>query len=144
ASERALESAMEVLRSGGVFGIYPEGTRTRDGYLHRGHTGAARLALRSGASIVPVGLIGTDEVQPVDKKVPRIMREVRVRFGAPAPRGGRPGSDRADPSRSRRRRLATPRVWCRWPPSSHRRRHTSGAPSPRPSPARDARASYRA
>ncbi len=47
ASERALESATDVLRGGGVFGIYPEGTRTRDGYLHRGHTGVARLALRS-------------------------------------------------------------------------------------------------
>ena len=39
ASERALASATEVLEAGGVFGIYPEGTRTRDGYLHRGHTG---------------------------------------------------------------------------------------------------------
>ena len=53
ASERALASATEVLESGGVFGIYPEGTRTRDGYLHRGHTGVARLALRTGAPIVP-------------------------------------------------------------------------------------------
>ena len=43
ASERALASATDVLRDGGVFGIYPEGTRTRDGFLHRGHTGVARL-----------------------------------------------------------------------------------------------------
>ena len=50
-----------------MFGIYPEGTRTRDGYLHRGHTGVARLALRTGAPIVPVGLIGTDEV-PADRR----------------------------------------------------------------------------
>ena len=49
ASELALEAAMGVLRDGGVFGIYPEGTRTRDGYIHRGHTGIARLAMRSGA-----------------------------------------------------------------------------------------------
>jgi 1-acyl-sn-glycerol-3-phosphate acyltransferase len=83
ASERALESATAVLQSGGVFGIYPEGTRTRDGYLHRGHTGAARLAFRTGASIIPVGLIGTDEVQPVDKKMPRVNRTVSVRFGDP-------------------------------------------------------------
>ena len=53
ASERALASATEVLRAGGVFGIYPEGTRTRDGFLHRGHTGVARLSLRTGAPIVP-------------------------------------------------------------------------------------------
>jgi len=81
ASERALASATDVLRGGGVFAIYPEGTRTRDGYLHRGHTGVARLALRTGTPVVPVGLIGTDEVQPVDKRMPRLFRRVTVRFG---------------------------------------------------------------
>ena len=83
ASERALQSATEVLEHGGVFGIYPEGTRTRDGKLHRGHTGVARLALRTGAPIVPVGLVGTDEVQPVDRKMPRLGRTVHIRFGEP-------------------------------------------------------------
>ena len=83
ASERALASATEVLRDGGVFGIYPEGTRTRDGFLHRGHTGVARLSLRTGTAIVPVGLIGTDEVQPVDKRMPRLFRRVTIRFGEP-------------------------------------------------------------
>jgi 1-acyl-sn-glycerol-3-phosphate acyltransferase len=83
ASELALEAAMGVLRDGGVFGIYPEGTRTRDGYMHRGHTGVARLALRSGAPVVPVGLIGTDEVQPTDKKMPRLFKRVVMRFGEP-------------------------------------------------------------
>ena len=77
ASERALDSAAEVLQAGGVFGIYPEGTRTRDGYMHRGHTGVARLAMRPGAPIIPVGLIGTDEVQPIDKKMPRLFRRGR-------------------------------------------------------------------
>ena len=66
-----------------MFGIYPEGTRTRDGYLHRGHTGVARLALRTGAPIMPVGLIGTDEVQPIDKKMPRLFRPCPIRFGEP-------------------------------------------------------------
>jgi 1-acyl-sn-glycerol-3-phosphate acyltransferase len=83
ASERALASAAEVLAAGGVFGIYPEGTRTRDGFLHRGHTGVARLSLRTGTPIVPVGLIGTDEVQPVDKRMPRLFRRVTLRFGEP-------------------------------------------------------------
>jgi 1-acyl-sn-glycerol-3-phosphate acyltransferase len=83
ASNRALASATEVLEGGGVFGIYPEGTRTRDGLTHRGHTGVARLALRTGAPVVPVGLVGTDECQPTDKKLPRVFREVTVRFGAP-------------------------------------------------------------
>jgi 1-acyl-sn-glycerol-3-phosphate acyltransferase len=83
ASDRALASATEVLEDGGVFGIYPEGTRTRDGYTHRGHTGVARLAQRTGAPIVPVGMVGTDECQPTDKKLPRLFRTVSVRFGAP-------------------------------------------------------------
>ena len=83
AGERALESATEVLQSGGVFAIYPEGTRTRDGYLHRGHTGVARLSLRTGTPIIPVGLIGTDEIQPVDKRMPKLFRRVTVRFGEP-------------------------------------------------------------
>ncbi len=83
ASQRALDSASEVLSAGGVFGIYPEGTRTRDGYLHRGHTGAARLSLQTGAPIIPVGMIGTDEVQPIDKKMPRLFRPVSIRFGDP-------------------------------------------------------------
>jgi 1-acyl-sn-glycerol-3-phosphate acyltransferase len=83
ASERALASATEVLRSGGVFGIYPEGTRTRDGYLHRGHTGVARLALGCHIPIVPVGVIGTDDVQPVDSRLPKLFRRVTIRFGEP-------------------------------------------------------------
>lgn len=83
ASEGALTAATEVLETGGVFGIYPEGTRTRDGFTHRGHTGVARLAIRTGAPVVPVGLVGTDECQPTDKKVPRAFRTVRIRFGSP-------------------------------------------------------------
>ena len=85
ASEGALAAATEVLEDGGVFGIYPEGTRTRDGLLHKGKTGVARLALATGAPIVPVGLIGTDECQPTNAKLPRPFRTVTIRFGAPLP-----------------------------------------------------------
>ncbi|HVM41353.1 MAG TPA: lysophospholipid acyltransferase family protein, partial [Acidimicrobiia bacterium] len=67
----------------GVFGIYPEGTRSRDGDLHRGHTGVARLALRSGAPIVPVGLVGTRDVQPPDRTLPRFFQPITVKFGTP-------------------------------------------------------------
>ncbi|HZP29337.1 MAG TPA: lysophospholipid acyltransferase family protein [Acidimicrobiia bacterium] len=83
ASEGALLAARDVLENGGVFGIYPEGTRTRDGLTHRGHTGAARLAMQTGAPIVPVGMIGSDECQPVDRKLPRLFKQVTIRFGAP-------------------------------------------------------------
>jgi 1-acyl-sn-glycerol-3-phosphate acyltransferase len=85
ASERALASATEVLETGGVFAIYPEGTRTRDGYLHRGHTGIARLALRTGTPIVPVGMIGTDEINPIGKRFPRLFRAVGIKFGPSIP-----------------------------------------------------------
>ena len=83
ASERALASATDVLQRGRVFAIYPEGTRTRDGLLHRGHTGVARLALRCNVPIVPVGMIGTDDVQPVDARMPKLFRRVSIRFGEP-------------------------------------------------------------
>lgn len=83
ASERALASALDVLKQGGVFGIYPEGTRSRDGNLHRGHTGVARLALRSGAPIVPIGLVGTRECQPPDRTLPKFFTPITIRFGEP-------------------------------------------------------------
>lgn len=83
AAEAALDAANAVLCRGEFFGIYPEGTRSRDGNLHRGHTGVARLALRSGCPIFPVGLQGTLEVQPPDASMPRPFRMMRVRIGRP-------------------------------------------------------------
>ncbi|MEN3303235.1 lysophospholipid acyltransferase family protein [Pseudonocardia sp.] len=78
----ALDAGRKVLEQGGAFGIYPEGTRSLDGRLHRGHTGVASLALSTGAVVVPVALLGTDKVQPVGAKLPRIA-PVEVRFGEP-------------------------------------------------------------
>jgi 1-acyl-sn-glycerol-3-phosphate acyltransferase len=83
ASERALNTAARVLEAGEFFGIYPEGTRARDGRLHRGHTGPARLALRTGAPIVPVGIVGTRKIQPPDAKLPRPFKRAQIRFGRP-------------------------------------------------------------
>jgi 1-acyl-sn-glycerol-3-phosphate acyltransferase len=83
ASARALTTAREVLEKGRAFAIYPEGTRTRDGYLHRGHTGVARLALATGAPIVPIGMVGTDEIQATDKKLPKFFKRVTLKFGEP-------------------------------------------------------------
>jgi 1-acyl-sn-glycerol-3-phosphate acyltransferase len=83
AAENALNAASRVLQQGEFFGIYPEGTRSRDGKLHRGHTGVARLALRTGSPIFPVGLQGTLEVQPPDSPMPRPFRMMRVRIGRP-------------------------------------------------------------
>ena len=81
----ALDAARGVLQSGGLFGIYPEGTRSRSGFLHKGHTGAARLAIETGAPIIPVGLIGTDEVQPTGASAPRPFMAAKIHFGRPIP-----------------------------------------------------------
>ena len=82
-SESALAAAEEVLRRGELFGIYPEGTRSRDGLLYKGRTGAARLAMRIGCPILPVGIVGTDEIQPVDAKLPKIRRTCTITIGRP-------------------------------------------------------------
>ena len=84
-SQQSLEIALDVLRTGRLLGIYPEGTRSPDGNLYRGRTGVARLALQSGARVIPVGLIGTDKVLPKSAKLPRLRGkiEVTVRFGKP-------------------------------------------------------------
>ena len=68
---------------GELFGIYPEGTRARDGKLHKGHTGPARLSIRTGAPIVPVGIRGTRDIQPPDAKFPRPFKSCEIRFGRP-------------------------------------------------------------
>ncbi|MFT5204265.1 MAG: 1-acyl-sn-glycerol-3-phosphate acyltransferase [Candidatus Aldehydirespiratoraceae bacterium] len=83
AAARALDTAAGLLEDGELFGIYPEGTRARDGFLHKGHTGAARLSLRTGAPIVPVGILGTRSIQPPDVPYPMPFRPVEIRFGRP-------------------------------------------------------------
>jgi len=82
AAQAAIETGLRVLREGNLFGIYPEGTRSPDGRLYRGKTGVARVALESGAPVIPVAMLNADEVQPIGKLVPKLMR-VRIRFGAP-------------------------------------------------------------
>jgi 1-acyl-sn-glycerol-3-phosphate acyltransferase len=83
ASERALASARDVLKGGKVLGIYPEGTRSPDGRLYRGHTGVARLAFGCGAPVVPVAMVGTSQVQRPGSNTPRPFKRVTIRFGAP-------------------------------------------------------------
>jgi 1-acyl-sn-glycerol-3-phosphate acyltransferase len=83
ASQRALIAAQEVLSGGGMLGIYPEGTRSPDGRLYKGHTGAARLALLCDAPVVPVAQFGTAEIQPIGAKFPKLFRPVKVVMGPP-------------------------------------------------------------
>jgi len=82
-SQAALDTAERVLRRGEFFGIFPEGTRSRDGYLYKGRTGAARLALKVGCPIFPVGVIGTREIQPPDAKMPKLRMDCTIKVGCP-------------------------------------------------------------
>jgi 1-acyl-sn-glycerol-3-phosphate acyltransferase len=79
----ALDMAERVLLRGELFGIFPEGTRSRDGDLHKGRTGAARLAMKVGCPLYPVGVIGTREIQPPDAKLPKLRRDCTIRIGRP-------------------------------------------------------------
>lgn len=76
----AFDRSLEVLRRGDLFAIYPEGTRSLDGKLHKGHTGVARLHLLTSAPIVPVAMLGTFEALPKGKSMPR-LNKCGVRFG---------------------------------------------------------------
>lgn len=69
ASVAALDQLVDLVQDGHGVGIYPEGTRSGDGRLYRGRTGAAWLALTTGAPIVPVGLQGTDKLQPPGRRM---------------------------------------------------------------------------
>jgi 1-acyl-sn-glycerol-3-phosphate acyltransferase len=82
AAQAALDTALSVLQRGEAFGIYPEGTRSRDGRLARGKTGVAWLALTADCPVVPVAVAGTDKVQPVGARWPR-PRRISVTFGEP-------------------------------------------------------------
>ena len=82
-AQRALDSAKEVLDAGGLFGIYPEGSRSRDGRLHRGRTGVARLAMECRVPVLAVGMIGTAELQPVGRTLPRVFKPVEIKISQP-------------------------------------------------------------
>lgn len=83
AAEAALEAGLKTLDEGKIFGIYPEGTRSPDGRLYKGRTGAARLAIISGAPLVPMAVIDTHEAQPMGKVIPKLGARIGVKFGEP-------------------------------------------------------------
>ena len=81
-SEAALITGLKVLAEGDCLGIYPEGTRSPDGRLYKGRTGIARLAIESGAPVIPVAMSNTDKIQPTGKVIPNLHR-VGMIFGEP-------------------------------------------------------------
>lgn len=82
AAQEALDASLGVLQTGGLFGIYPEGTRSPDGRLYRGRTGVAWLALTANVPVVPVAMINTERALPPGRTIPRPVK-VGIRFGPP-------------------------------------------------------------
>ncbi|MGI8665442.1 MAG: lysophospholipid acyltransferase family protein [Jatrophihabitans sp.] len=94
AAASTIDVGTELLAAGKVLGIYPEGTRSPDGRLHKFRTGVARLALRSGAPVVPVGLVGTDRVLPAGQQRWR-RAPVQVHYGPALDFSGRAEDERS-------------------------------------------------
>lgn len=82
ASAGSLQTGVDVLTGGGLLGIYPEGTRSPDGRLYRGKVGVAKLVLSANVPVIPVAMIGTDKVQPIGRRLPKIRR-LGIIFGEP-------------------------------------------------------------
>jgi len=87
----AFDAAIPALKGGDAVAVYPEGTRSPDGKLYRGRTGVARLAVAAGVPIIPVGMIGTEKVQPIGRLAPKLVGwgRVTIRFGKPIDTIGR-------------------------------------------------------
>ena len=81
-SEAALLTGLRLLKENHCLGIYPEGTRSPDGRLYKGRTGIARMAIESGAPVVPVAMYNTADIQPTGQIVPKVRR-VEMVFGEP-------------------------------------------------------------
>jgi 1-acyl-sn-glycerol-3-phosphate acyltransferase len=90
----AVDVGVQLLTRNKALGIYPEGTRSPDGRMHKFRTGVARLALRSGAPVVPVGLIGTNLVLPEGARRWR-RAPVEVHYGPPLDFSGRAEDERS-------------------------------------------------
>ena len=82
AGQAAIREGLGVLAKGELLGIYPEGTRSHDGRLYKGKVGVAVMAITAGVPVVPCAMVGTFEIQPPGKVVPKLKR-VTIRFGAP-------------------------------------------------------------
>jgi 1-acyl-sn-glycerol-3-phosphate acyltransferase len=91
AASAALRTAARLLRQGKLVGIFPEGSRSRDGRLNRGRTGLARIAAETGVPVIPCATVGAFDLCPPGKRVPR-PRKVGIRFGQPMTFPGGPGA----------------------------------------------------
>ena len=105
AAQAMLDAALDLLNSGQLFGIYPEGTRSPDGRLYRGRTGIGYLALNSGAPVIPVAMVGTERILPPGHRIPR-PGKIEIRIGEPLTFD----QFRGQPAGARQRRAVTDEV----------------------------------
>jgi len=82
ADHRAIRTALEVLASGGVLVMFPEGTRSADGRLQKPEPGAALIALRTGVTVLPVAVVGSYRILPRGTRWPR-FQQITIRMGPP-------------------------------------------------------------
>ena len=101
AAQEMLEGALALLRSGELFGIYPEGTRSPDGRLYRARPGVGWLAINSGLPVIPVAMIGTGRVLPPGRVIPRLGR-IEIRIGKPMTFDDIGGGESGAPGKARR------------------------------------------
>jgi len=105
AAADTIDVGVQLLAQDKALGIYPEGTRSPDGRLHKFRTGVARLALRTGVPVIPVGLVGTDKVL-IEGDRHWYRSPVEVHYGPPLDFSGRAEDERS----SRRLREVTETV----------------------------------
>lgn len=82
ADRRAIKQALNILETGRVLCLFPEGTRSTDGNLQKAEVGLGMIALKSGAPVVPVAVIGTDKVMPSGGQRPKRCK-MKLVFGKP-------------------------------------------------------------
>jgi 1-acyl-sn-glycerol-3-phosphate acyltransferase len=107
-AQAMLEAALDLLRRGELFGIYPEGTRSPDGRLYRARPGVGWLALKSGLPVIPVAMIGTNRILPSGHVMPR-PGKIEIRIGKPLTFGGN-GVDLAQEAPGKARRIIADEV----------------------------------
>jgi 1-acyl-sn-glycerol-3-phosphate acyltransferase len=81
--KEVIQKAIKALKKGDIIGVYPEGKRTLTGKLQKGKTGVARMALAAKVPVVPVGLIGTFELMPKGRIIPKFKKNIIINIGKP-------------------------------------------------------------
>jgi 1-acyl-sn-glycerol-3-phosphate acyltransferase len=80
---KAIKECVERLKKGEILIMYPEGTRSKDGKIHEGKPGIAKIYLETGIPILPVAIKGNFEIMPVGKSFPKFKKIVKINVGKP-------------------------------------------------------------